>query len=124
MRLRTVRVSLASAAVNLGARLRLRVHTNVGRATLRYRLNLFGGTTLRATGRTDAHGNATAAFVLPNRHWLNVELRRLTRLKRGFKRLPHSLGAHYDVTVMWRRQTISRHGAFRVVLFTVGKKRS
>jgi hypothetical protein len=118
LRLRTLTVQLARLAVGAGNPLRLRVHTNVGRATLRYRVSLPGGSALRAGGRTDRRGNARQAFILPTRRWLSRVLTKAWRKHHAAAlALPHSMQATYTVTVTWRRHTITRRGKFRIVLW-------
>jgi hypothetical protein len=100
--------------------LRLCVHTNVGGAFVRYRLDLPAGVTLRARGRTDAWGNVERAFILPGKRWFAEVRRRAARRHSGRKsmpRVPHSIGAGYAVAVTWHGQTLSRQGRFRIVLW-------
>jgi hypothetical protein len=107
----------------LGTPLRLCVHTNVERAHVRYRLDLPGGVTLRARGRTDAWGNVERAFILPDKRRFAKVLRRAAHRHHGRKsmpRVPHSIWAGYAVVVTWHGHTLSRHGRFRIVLWEPG----
>jgi hypothetical protein len=119
LQLTTVVVSLSRPYAVLGKPLRLCVHTNVGRAPVRYRLDLPAGVTLRARGRTDAWGNVERAFILPGKRWFAEVRRRAARRHSGRKimpRVPHSIGAGYAVFVTWHGHTLSRRGRFRIVL--------
>jgi hypothetical protein len=91
--------------------LRLCVHTNLGGALVRYRLDLPAGVTLRAGGRTDARGNVERTFLLPGKRWFAEVRWRAARRYSGrenMPRMPHSLGAGYAVAVTWHGQTLSR----------------
>jgi len=109
-------VALAPAHVRVSSRLVLRVHTAAGHATVRYRLDLPGGLTLRAQGRTDARGNGTQAFTVPGSRQLHALLARAARQHRTIKRsgLPRWVDAHYIVTASWPRHIIVRGGTFRI----------
>jgi hypothetical protein len=120
LQLRTLVVSLARPYAGLGTPLRLCVHTNVGGALVRYRLDLPAGVTLRARGYTDAWGNVEQAFILPGKRWFAEVRGRAARRYSGRKsmpRVPHSLGAGYAVSVTWHGLTLSRQGRFRIVLW-------
>ena len=100
--------------------LRLCVHTNVGGALARYRLDLPAGLTLRARGRTDVWGNVERTFLLPGKRWFAEVRRRAARRYSGrenMPRVPHSLGAGYVVAVTWHGHTLTRQGSFRIVLW-------
>jgi len=124
-----VRVSGAAAALvvapaamrlHAGTGLVLRVHTSAARATVGYRLGFPGGLTVRATGRTDAHGNSARRFTLPGSRWLRTALARLAAARRPARGklspAPRWLDAHYIVTTTWRRHIIVRSGSFRIVM--------
>jgi len=113
-------VTLPRTHVLAGSPLRLRAHTAAGRAVLRYTIALPGGATLRGVGRSDARGNATQAFIMPGRAWLQRAVWRSARHNRGrgaHGPLPHSVAASYTVTATWRGRLMSRHGAFRIALW-------
>jgi hypothetical protein len=87
---------------------------------VRYRLDLPGGVTLRARGRTDAWGNVERAFILPGKRRFAKVLQRTARRyheRKSMPRVPHSIGAGYAVVVTWHGQTLSRQGRFRIVLW-------
>jgi hypothetical protein len=118
--LATLVVSPSRPYAGLDMPLRLCVHTNVGGALVRYRLDLPVGVTLRAGGRTDAWGNVERTFLLPGKRWLAEVRWRAARRYSGrenMPRVPHSLGAGYAVSVTWHGHTLSRQGRFRIVLW-------
>jgi len=113
-------VAPAATRLRAGTGLVLRVHTSATRATVGYRLDFPGGLTVRATGRTDAHGNSARRFTLPSSRWLHAALARLAASRRPVRRrlapLPRWLDTHYIVTTTWRRHIIVRSGSFRIVM--------
>jgi len=120
LQLATLVVSPSRPYAGLDMPLRLCVHTNVGGALARYRLDLPAGVTLRARGRTDVWGNVERAFLLPGKRWFAEVRRRAARRYSGrenMPRVPHSLGAGYAVAVTWHGHTLTRQGSFRIVLW-------
>ena len=113
-------VAPAATRLRAGAGLVLRVHTSATRAMVGYRLDFPGGLTVRATGRTDAHGNSARRFTLPGPRWLRAALARLAAARRPLRGRPSPaprwLDAHYVVTTTWRRHIIVRSGSFRIVM--------
>jgi len=113
-------VAPAATRLRAGAGLVLRVHTSATRAMVGYRLDFPGGLTVRATGRTDAHGNSARRFTLPGPRWLRAALARLAAARRPLRGRPSPaprwLDVHYVVTTTWRRHIIVRSGSFRIVM--------